>query len=76
MASKLDEDDVIRKQYKLIILGDGAVGKTSMALRFVDENFSGTYKQTLGVDFFNKKIELPGMTKQVDGTEVTVRRKS
>ena len=47
-------------QYKIILLGDGAVGKTSVANRFTEDYFSMTYKQTIGVDFFIKRLVLPG----------------
>mmetsp|Transcript_19918 Transcript_19918/g.33335 ORF Transcript_19918/g.33335 Transcript_19918/m.33335 type:complete len:235 (+) Transcript_19918:184-888(+) len=64
MASKRsdsddEEDDVQNLQYKIILLGDGAVGKTSIATRFSEEKFSQNYKQTVGVDFFMKRINLP-----------------
>lgn len=59
-----DEEKPRAKQFKVIIVGDGAVGKTSMALRFVDQHFTGSYKQTLGVDFFSKRIELPGIRRR------------
>jgi Ras-related protein Rab-28 len=54
-----DEEDIISHQYKIILLGDGAVGKTSIATRFSEEKFSQNYKQTVGVDFFMKRIDLP-----------------
>ena len=38
-------------QYKIIILGDGAVGKTSLATRFCEDEFGKAYKQTIGLDF-------------------------
>lgn len=53
-----EDDDVELKQFKVILLGDGAVGKTSIANRFSDGNFSQNYKQTVGVDFFIRKLEL------------------
>lgn len=55
----IDEEDVIVHQYKIILLGDGAVGKTSIATRFAEDKFSQNYKQTVGVDFFIKRINLP-----------------
>jgi Ras-related protein Rab-28 len=61
MASKIndsDDEDVQNYQYKVILLGDGAVGKTSIATRFADNAFSQNYKQTVGVDFFIKRISL------------------
>jgi Ras-related protein Rab-28 len=53
-----DEDDIKNLQYKVILLGDGAVGKTSISIRFAEDQFSQQYKQTVGVDFFTKRIDL------------------
>ena len=62
-ATGLDEEDddeaVKTLQYKIILLGDGAVGKTSIAMRFSDDQFSQNYKQTVGVDFFIRRIRIP-----------------
>ena len=46
-------------QFKIIILGDESVGKTSIINRFCHQEFIQTYKKTIGVDFFSKKISLP-----------------
>jgi small GTP-binding protein len=46
-------------QCKIILIGDGAVGKTSLISRFVEGRFESSYQATLGVDLFNKKITLP-----------------
>ena len=54
------EDEPEQLQYKVIILGDGAVGKTSIAMRFTEDHFAKAYKQTIGVDFFIKRLVLPG----------------
>lgn len=56
-----DEEDFVSYQFKIILLGDGAVGKTSIASRIAEEKFSKNYKQTVGVDFFMKRISLPRM---------------
>ena len=53
-----DDEDTKYLQYKVILLGDGAVGKTSVSIRFAEDQFSQQYKQTVGVDFFTKKIDL------------------
>ena len=53
------DEEIVTKQFKVIILGDGAVGKSSICARFANETFSQTYKQTIGVDFFVKRIHLP-----------------
>mmetsp|Transcript_43255 Transcript_43255/g.99715 ORF Transcript_43255/g.99715 Transcript_43255/m.99715 type:complete len:230 (+) Transcript_43255:48-737(+) len=59
--SKEDEDSEPEYlQYKVILLGDGAVGKTSLAMRFCEDHFAKHYKQTIGLDFFIKRVVLPG----------------
>ena len=54
------EDEPEQLQCKIILLGDGAVGKTSIALRFTEDHFATQYKQTIGLDFFMKRLVLPG----------------
>ena len=60
MAEESSEEEPEQLQCKLIILGDGAVGKTSVALRFTEDYFATQYKQTIGLDFFMKRMILPG----------------
>src|SRR6056300_1429662 len=55
-----DEADPENLQYKIVVLGNGTVGKTSLIMRFCEDYFARSYKQTIGVDFFVKRIELPG----------------
>eukprot|EP00891_Asterochloris_glomerata_P004513 jgi/Astpho2/4513/fgenesh1_pm.00067_%23_24_t len=57
---KRDQEATQQLQYKVIVLGDGAVGKTSLCKRFTEDSFARSYKQTIGVDFFLKLIQLPG----------------
>eukprot|EP01060_Flectonema_neradi_P037619 TRINITY_DN7622_c3_g1_i1.p1 TRINITY_DN7622_c3_g1~~TRINITY_DN7622_c3_g1_i1.p1 ORF type:complete len:256 (+),score=41.19 TRINITY_DN7622_c3_g1_i1:80-769(+) len=59
-CSDSDEDTVDYLQYKVLVVGDGAVGKTSLINRFCDGAFKETYKQTIGLDFFIKAVPLPG----------------
>lgn len=54
------DSDSEQLQYKVIIMGDGAVGKTSLINRYCQDGFAQSYKQTIGLDFFSKKIVLPG----------------
>lgn len=42
--------------FKVIIIGPGAVGKTSLLHRFVENKFSFRYKLTIGADFLSKII--------------------
>jgi len=60
MADSDSDDNVETLQYKVIVLGDGAVGKTSLIMRFCEDSFQQSYKQTIGLDFFIKRIVLPG----------------
>ena len=50
------ENSVNVTLYKIILVGDAAVGKTSIIQRTIHNKFSETYKNTDGVDFENKKI--------------------
>ena len=40
---------------KVVLLGDGSVGKTSIKKRFVGLKFEGTYMATMGADFTIKE---------------------
>lgn len=53
-----DDETEIQLQYKVVILGDGAVGKTSICKKFVENHFANSYKQTVGLDFFVKRMIL------------------
>ncbi|XP_051505372.1 ras-related protein Rab-28-like isoform X2 [Myxocyprinus asiaticus] len=53
------EEEIQERQLKIVLLGDGASGKTSLATRFAQEAFGKQYKQTIGLDFFLKRITLP-----------------
>ncbi len=44
--------------FKLLLIGDGAVGKTSLAQRFLTGSFAGDTKLTVGADFHTHRIVL------------------
>ena len=41
---------------KLLIVGDSGVGKTSLLMRYCEDEFHTDYLSTIGVDFKIKKI--------------------
>ncbi|MFX1513686.1 MAG: Rab family GTPase [Promethearchaeota archaeon] len=43
---------------KTIVLGDGAVGKTSLIRRYVENKFEDTYNVTLGAEFLSKTVQI------------------
>ena len=44
----MDEYDYI---FKLLIVGDAAVGKSSLLIRYVEDSYNEAYLSTIGVDF-------------------------
>lgn len=51
--------------FKVVVLGDGGIGKTSICNYLTTGEFFGSYKLSIGADFFSKKLV-------VDGEEVTL----
>ena len=45
-------------KFKVVLLGQGAVGKTSLLRRYVLDQFDESYKATIGADFLKKDVEL------------------
>ena len=43
---------------KLILVGNGSAGKTSICTRFREDGFRRVYKQTIGIDFLEKKLKV------------------
>merc|ERR1719277_2167213 len=50
---------------KVIVVGDGQVGKTSMITRFAKGIFTNEYKKTIGVDFLEKRLMLNAIGEEV-----------
>ena len=48
--------------FKLILIGNSGVGKSSILNRYMNKTFEESYKCTIGVDFLMKSIEINGKT--------------
>ncbi|XP_055855950.1 ras-related protein Rab-35 [Episyrphus balteatus] len=46
--------------FKLLIIGDSGVGKSSLLIRFSDDTFCGSYITTIGVDFKIRTVVIDG----------------
>ncbi len=47
---------------KIVLTGDGAVGKTTLRRRYLGEGFQASYLMTIGADFAVKTVEVDGRT--------------
>ncbi|KAI9295022.1 ras-domain-containing protein [Neoconidiobolus thromboides FSU 785] len=46
--------------YKIVLIGDGGVGKTSLRNQFLHRRFTNNYKTTIGADFVTKELQKDG----------------
>lgn len=79
IMSKGGEKDITRKKdtlqririqsgeyaYKLILGGEGGVGKTSMVHRFVEGKYETDYKSTIGTSIMKKECDFEGLSSKV-----------
>jgi small GTP-binding protein len=47
---------------KVVVVGDGAVGKTTLIRRYCEGKFHASRVATIGVDFYTQRVQLPGGT--------------
>eukprot|EP00475_Leptophrys_vorax_P002319 TRINITY_DN112_c0_g5_i1.p1 TRINITY_DN112_c0_g5~~TRINITY_DN112_c0_g5_i1.p1 ORF type:complete len:266 (+),score=59.94 TRINITY_DN112_c0_g5_i1:145-942(+) len=52
----------MRNKFKVVVLGDVMVGKTSFIARFLYGNFNTQYQATIGIDFLSTSVSLPDRT--------------
>lgn len=57
MASKQKTKDPYDYMLKILILGDSAVGKSALLMKFCDNQFTQSHIATIGVDFKYKTID-------------------
>ncbi|MFX0046419.1 MAG: GTP-binding protein [Candidatus Hermodarchaeota archaeon] len=52
---------IFRRQFKVCLIGDGYVGKTSIRRKYLKGGFKASYLPTLGVDFAQKTTTFEGV---------------
>lgn len=57
----MENRSTIRWQFKVCLLGDGYVGKTSIRRRYLRKGFKRSYYPTIGVDFAQRTTEFEGV---------------
>lgn len=56
MASKDAADQNFDYMFKLLIIGNSSVGKTSFLFRYADDSFTSAFVSTVGIDFKVKTV--------------------
>ena len=51
-------EDVKEFVFKIVVLGDAAVGKTSLINMYIEQSFSEDYKPTLGANIIRKDVQV------------------
>ncbi|KAN0061156.1 hypothetical protein ACQY0O_006891 [Thecaphora frezii] len=69
-ASTIHRPAVPRRSIKVVLVGDGGCGKTSLRNQFLSGKFSPNYRATIGADFITKS--LPVYEHEPDGERVTL----
>jgi len=49
-----------KRSLRILMLGDSAVGKTSLVDRFCDDEFRASMTSTIGIDFKQKTVDIDG----------------
>ena len=55
-ANSKDADQNFDYMFKLLIIGNSSVGKTSFLFRYADDSFTSAFVSTVGIDFKVKTI--------------------
>ncbi|EQC25990.1 Ras-like protein Rab-23 [Saprolegnia diclina VS20] len=60
MSDEMMDCDDFEKTVKVIVLGNGNVGKTSLTTQYAKGRFTSSYKKTIGVDFMERTVNVDG----------------
>ncbi len=50
----------IPAMFKIVMIGDGGAGKTSISLRYTENRFVQDLKMTIGVNLFTRRVNIDG----------------
>jgi len=50
----------MERQFKVVLLGEGCVGKTSLVLRYCNNSFNPTHVTTIQASFLSKRLTIAG----------------
>ena len=53
-------EDTYDYLFKILLIGDAAVGKSSILLRYTENKFPDNYMATIGIDFRIKSFTMNG----------------
>ena len=57
-TAAVSDDGFEGYKFRVVLLGEAAVGKTSLVRRYTENVFDEEYKQTIGTTFATKDIDL------------------
>jgi len=60
MNSNSNNDEIFDYLFKIVVVGDCGIGKTSLVQRFKSGLFTDRYTNTIGVDFAMKTVLIEG----------------
>ncbi|XP_022893820.1 ras-related protein RABA5a-like [Olea europaea var. sylvestris] len=60
MAFHSEEEQIEDYLFKIVLIGDSAVGKSNLLARFARDEFYPNSKSTIGVEFQSQKMEING----------------
>jgi len=59
-------------KFRVVLLGEATVGKTSLLRRYTENTFEDEYKQTLGTTFATKEVDVKDETGSVRGVKLSI----
>ncbi len=48
------------KVFKVVLIGEGGVGKTSIVIKYTEDRFDENMRMTIGVNFATKQVDIEG----------------